>query len=156
MVMTLSLLLPHWDADTVGKSRRRRLRVPAFLLLYLLPAADRAFSLPPFHRQAPLSIQELLLTMPLLDQINRASTGLSSLGREPRVPSPEPALLSRSLHPLHAAACNTIGRSQSLICLNPRSRLLLQSPNLSGGSPMHSRRESSRVTSTWTDGVKIG
>ena len=94
--MVMTQFLPHllpWVDGIAGKSRRRR-RAPVLLLPCRLPVAVLASCLHHSHRQAPLSIQELLLTMPLLDQISKVSTGLSSLGLEPKVPSPAPVPLS--------------------------------------------------------------
>lgn len=151
VIMILPLLHLSWVEDTAGKSRHR-LRGPASLRLCPQLAAGRALYLRHFHRQAPSSIQEHLLTMPLHDQINQASTGLSSLGHEPRAPSPAHGLPSLShLLLLRVAVCSTTGPSQSLTCLSRQFKLQPPSRSQSEGSLMHSRREFSRAISTWTD-----
>lgn len=109
-----------------------------------------------FHRQATSSIQESLLTMPLLEQTSMASIGPSSLDPAPRAPSPEPALpfLSKALAPiLLREPCRTMtAQSPSPTCHSlPYRRLLLSLSSQSAPSPMLFKREFSRATFTWTE-----
>lgn len=124
-----------------------------------LLAVGPASTCPPhplMHRQAASSIQESLLTVPLLEQTSLASIGPSSLDPAPRAPSPGPALPFPSTAPVltpprEPCRCMT-AQSPSPTCRSlPRRRLRSSPSSRNAPSQMRSRRESSRVTFTWIE-----
>lgn len=134
-----------------------------YLPLGRLLDADPAFICrrPLSHRQATSSIQESLLTMPLLEQTSMASIGPNSLDPAPRAPSPEPArpFLFRAAAPiLLREPCPTMTvQSPFPTCHSlPHRRPLLDPSSQSAPSPMLSKREFSRATFTWTEPAMYG
>jgi len=153
MVITQPLPRPRSVALPAGTGHRRGRAPPS---PPPSPRPDDGPALPcrllPRHRQAAPSIQESLLTMSLLAQTSRASTGPNSLGLVPRAPSPALAPPSHSPLPLQEASQTTTAQSPCRTC-QCRSPLPKQQPSSRSRNPESrtpSRSGYSRVTFTWT------
>merc|ERR1712000_96394 len=150
MVITLHLLHPHnQPADQARSAVSVRALWPKAKSLPQSPSVvPRSACRPLSRRQALPSTQDTLLTMLLAAQTSKASTGPSSLGLEPKAPSPgpraPPSPWRAPLPEMEGCMClTTIAPSQcpTCPCRSPSRRL---PPSLSRASPMRSRSVFSR------------